>query len=742
MNLKENKIFFKLREPNGIQPSEPEAFKQWRNSQKTPITTWKTTEKNTYYELENSSNIGMIIPDGYVIVDIDNREQADIIEKTLNQKGIKCIKSRTGKGTHFLFKDKKWETRTQSNGTITQTAIKVDYRVAGKGYVAVKFLPDAGLLENDGERFVGDLDLNNIDEIPTWLEPIKEQWNVKAKEVSSNGWTEGVRDDNLMYWVNVIWNSDINDQDQLIELVSLINFYIMSKPLFRSVEELIKKVNNWKKYVNENKKDKVKNNDGDFDTKKKIHIDEDIVLKGKELLEVINIVTLTNEEGDMLYLQDDKTLIYKPLNRNELIRRLERQLSTENYFVEDKHVKDMSKVMMNASLNNTREYDEVKNNILVNNGYIINTKNGIEFVEATSEEQKEIIALKRVDLNYKKDLHKQDNPIITKFFNDIMCDDEKLVDYLWHALATPFADRTKYEKAFVLYGKNGANGKTVLSELMRNVFSKRNVTHVELAEMKDWNLAIMDRGMVNWVQDLEKFDSWPNFKKIVTGESIVVNVKYSDPIEKEISTQLFINSNVLPTLGTNRDGGYVRRLEFIPFDRVFKGEEKDSEIIFKLTREENLEWVFSKLINIANELAQDKAGSWFVANRPRRVEMLMEEQSKKDSSAISFMDWIKHNTIITNNKEIYIDNTEDFFIAPEYQTIGVKNARKGKVLFRTRLYNLYKNYCDTNGQKPLNKANFDDHLNSIKCEVMINERVSQAKGLVNVDNFMTGEENE
>lgn len=477
-----------------------------------------------------------------------------------------------------------------------------------------------------------------------------------------------------------------------------------------------------------------------FESNKKIHNDIDLVGKAALLLDDIKIICLENEDNDMLYLQDKKTLVYKPLDMSKLKVLVYKKLEEEGYSLKEESVNTIVNTMRTKGYyKDIKDYNEIKNNILVNNGFIKITDNGIKFVEVPKERLEYTYCLKRIDLDYKPDLHKEENTLVNKFMSDIMCEDKELIDYLWHSLATPFMNRTKYEKAFIFYGETGANGKTILSEFMRSIYAKRNITHVELAEMKEYNLAVMDKGFINWVQDLEKYDSWTNFKKIVTGESVVVNVKYADPIEKELSTQIFINSNILPNLGAKRDGGYIRRLEFIPFNRTFKGKDKDTQILTKLTTRENQEWTFSKLISIANEMSKDIAGSWFEENRPEIVKKLLQEQKVSDSTAIAFMEWIKDNIIFEENN-IKLE-TNEFYIEQFGDYIGKDHKTKGKILSIAKTYKIYKSYCENIGQKPLNKNNFETHIKETGVIVRHEDRINTIKGLYYIDALL-GENNE
>lgn len=484
-----------------------------------------------------------------------------------------------------------------------------------------------------------------------------------------------------------------------------------------------------------------------FTDKKSVHIHAELVAKALDLAKKYEIRTIALENDDEIiaYLQDETTFAYSILNRNALEKRIRKLLVAEGHYVKDVSISEMATAIENTAYQKILKYNDLKDNILFNNGFMKYEDGKYRFVKVAPNRLKYTENLRRIDLDYKEDLYKEDCPIVTKFFKDIMDNDPQLVSFLLHALATPFFPRTKYEKAFVFYGGTGANGKTVLAKLMENIYAKRNISHVELGEMKDYNLALMEKGMVNWVQDLEKYNDWPNFKKIVTGESIVVNVKYSDPVEKEISTQIFINSNILPKLGSRRDGGYLRRLEFIPFNKTFSGKEKDAQIIEKLCKKENLEWLLSLLMHIVKEMEDDYAGSWFTENRPDAVQALYEEQKEQDSTALAFAAWLRNEEVVKllGNKLMYQPEVSEDMFHLEVE-VGQKHRNYGLVVYRSKMYEMYSSYCYQNGiKKQMIKQDFEKHLEEAKfIELRKDLRISQSKGIYRLLDWQMGGQDE
>ena len=59
------------------------------------------------YALDGAAScktVGVLIPDQYVVVDVDNMEQADKLMRLVTEENIKCQIMQTTRGKHFWFK--------------------------------------------------------------------------------------------------------------------------------------------------------------------------------------------------------------------------------------------------------------------------------------------------------------------------------------------------------------------------------------------------------------------------------------------------------------------------------------------------------------------------------------------------------------------------------------------------------------------------------------------------------------
>lgn len=160
---------------------------------------------------EAGGQIGLWIPDGFIAVDIDNRDEADILDKMVN-----TVKCRTNHGMHFYFRvDHEEKQRVKSH---TPIGLVCDTRTAGKGYCV---LP----INDDNRQFI---DCPTIMDLPFWLEPL----NIPSKApqyIIPNAQDGDGRNDSLLK--HVMRLRSFFDVDQIKEIVSLINNKVFADPL-------------------------------------------------------------------------------------------------------------------------------------------------------------------------------------------------------------------------------------------------------------------------------------------------------------------------------------------------------------------------------------------------------------------------------------------------------------------------------------------------------------------------------
>lgn len=239
--------------------------------------------------------------------------------------------------------------------------------------------------------------------------------------------------------------------------------------------------------------------------------------------------------------------------------------------------KDESKII--ALIN--RDFDEVEkmptypNYIFLNNGvYDIHAK-------TLDKYSTNFIVNKKIDNAYNTSAK---CPIFLKFLNDCMCGDEDLIRSIQEIIGYILVDSNKAQKFFLLYGV-GSNGKSVLCDVIINMIGRDNISSVSIKQIKgNFTASCIVGKKANISSENEADFETEKLKAITSGDVITVDVKYVQPYEYRPTCKMIFASNNLPNTYDNSHGFY-RRLMIIPFNRIFKDNEQDVNLIDKLIKE-------------------------------------------------------------------------------------------------------------------------------------------------------------
>ena len=116
-------------------------------------------------ENETKNQIGWLVTDDFIVVDVDDTHDASLFYKICKAKKLKFLINKTRKGAHFFFKKKKNESIGQGAKLNTSLGINVDIRSPGKGYL---ILP----VNDDEVRKWGKMP-TELDFIPFFMKPLK-----------------------------------------------------------------------------------------------------------------------------------------------------------------------------------------------------------------------------------------------------------------------------------------------------------------------------------------------------------------------------------------------------------------------------------------------------------------------------------------------------------------------------------------------------------------------------------------
>jgi putative DNA primase/helicase len=270
-------------------------------------------------------------------------------------------------------------------------------------------------------------------------------------------------------------------------------------------------------------------------------------------------------------------------------------------------------------------------------------------------------------------------PSISKFLNELLEQEHVLV--LEKMLAYILKLNTNYTKAFFFEG-SGANGKSVLCELIIAFLGQSNIAHNSLHDLSQnkFRLASLDGKLANIYADLGSNDIVDSsiFKILASGETVMVERKGQDAYTMNHNCKLLFSANSIP-LFKNVDNAVLRRMVIIPFMRVFEGTRKKdkSELLNSMTTKQELSGLLNIVLNAYDKLRVD------IFDKP--LEQIRQHYLSGSDSLGKFV--------------------------REKCILGEQCKIESSHLFRE-----YHNYCKTNNLMPLNETNFGRRLSRLNIE--------------------------
>ncbi len=271
---------------------------------------------------------------------------------------------------------------------------------------------------------------------------------------------------------------------------------------------------------------------------------------------------------------------------------------------------------------------------------------------------------------------KKEAPIFMEFLNRVLPDKTLqivLAEYLGYVFVKN--NVLSLEKVLLLYG-SGANGKSVLFNIVNALLGKENVSNYTLQSLTNnsgYERAMIGDKLLNYASEINGKMETHFFKLLISGEPVQVRLPYGMPFIMTNYAKFIFNTNVLPQGGENTHAFY-RRFIIIPFKETIPVDEQDINLANKIIRNE-LSGVFNWiLLGLKNLLKQQT----FTMNEIVKIEI---EKFKRESNSIL----------------MFID--EENYKASTNETKSLKE-----------LYFEYKTYCNDNGYRVFSKKNFSKQL--------------------------------
>ena len=236
-----------------------------------------------------------------------------------------------------------------------------------------------------------------------------------------------------------------------------------------------------------------------------------------------------------------------------------------------------------------------------------------------------------------------------------------------------FIRNLKLEKVLLLIG-GGANGKSVLFDIVRALLGSQNVTSIGLSMLsKMENRPMLATSLLNYASELKGNCDNDIFKKMVSGEPTEARRLYQDMFIMNEYARMAFNVNRLPK-DVEPTHGFFRRFLFVPFLQTISTEEMDPDLARKIIGSE-LPGVFNWVLTGMRRLRQTR----------------------------QFTECVAAQEALTT----YIKESDSVGMFLEEQ--GYVRSEHGKVT-KDRLYQDYRAYCKASGYEILNKNDFGHSL--------------------------------
>lgn len=498
--------------------------------------------------ITQGGRIGWIVPKGYIVIDIDNKDHirsSEVTQSLLDNHSVKYFVNYSKQGTHFIFKNLNsvMQKKSQFQGYINHIGIQCDGRGENKGYI---ILP-----ANDeliGRRW-GEWKDNEPDDLPFWLRPVRPR---KDTDVSFIDMPEGTGNEALFKLRGTHTIPNLVTAEESIECLRIINLEIWDDPMTEEIFDATVARPLDKTYGNM----KAQTGNGDGSTKKSW------LPVAQKLISEQNLIAV----GDFVYKWNAG--IYEKLSSYELHEMIHTYGEPEATRSQRQEVIEFIIVEKQVS---PFTLDQEYSCIPVQNGYL--DLYNFELIEPSKNQYNTV----KVDIPF--------NPLcqyserIDDFMKFISKGDIDIMTQLYEIAGYCLLRRNNFHKFFIIVGPGGS-GKSTFANIIRKMFPAKLVSKVALSQFdQDYHLSTLIGSMVNIDDDASNeklLKDAGRFKSITAGQPVLVRPIYSEPLELVCMATVIILANGMPKIQDDSEGMY-RRLMLVELTNKIKVPDRDFE---------------------------------------------------------------------------------------------------------------------------------------------------------------------
>jgi P4 family phage/plasmid primase-like protien len=268
-------------------------------------------------------------------------------------------------------------------------------------------------------------------------------------------------------------------------------------------------------------------------------------------------------------------------------------------------------------------------------------------------------------------------PIFQSFLNTTLVDDRRQTDHdlvmaIQEMMGFYMLNDLKAHAVFFLVGR-GANGKSVLMNIIRNMIGKDYISALSLQALTTNNFAIS--GLIGkkvnlCAEEESKYLRSDRFKALISGDPTTAERKHETAFTFSPKTKYMFATNAMPSFdGINY--GIRRRMKIIPFKRIFKPDEQDRSLTEKLLTE------IPGIVKFALDGAKRLITNNYSFTAVKSIEEALVEFENITSSALMFF---REKYVVSQNPSAFISLSD--------------------------IYAEYLTWCTTNSKRPMSSHNF------------------------------------
>ncbi|HFK1721104.1 TPA: phage/plasmid primase, P4 family [Bacillus cereus] len=532
----------------------------------------------SYHTARKEDSFVGILDDEYIMVDVDDMTEAEILLDIIEDKNINCSVLETTNGMHFYFKG--YDITANKIKWFSNIGILCDYKLGIKN--------TADPLKIDGKTRKWLRKCTEHDSLPSWLYP----YNKKNPNLTKMGEGDG-RNDKLFTYILKLQSQGMAKND-IKETISIINNYILEEPVTQGELNVILRDEAFMKesfYIK-----------GSFQHEKF----GDFLINEHHICKVTNVLHIYK---DGVYSDKQEDIEEAMIRHIPALKRMQRQETIAYLQLKAKH----------------KNFASTK--------YVV-VKNGVFNLETWQLEDftPEIITRNKIPVAYIPGVYYE---VTDKTFNKIAVNDKKIRAILEEILGYILFRRNEFAATFILTG-DGSNGKSSYLKIIRKLIGSDNASSLDLNELDQrFKTAELFGKLANIGDDIGKgyIKESSIFKKLSTGETLNVERKGKDPFDFTNYAKLIFSANEMPRINDFSDG-LGRRLQIVPFKAKFTPNDDDYDpfITDKLLSDESMQYVLNLALKSLKRLLVEKK---FTTSKAVEAELIKYQE--ENNPIISFV---------------------------------------------------------------------------------------------------------